>query len=823
MPDFTIKNLNAEEYHNTYLELVNAGEIMNGIPAEDKLKANIKDPRNSANHCLFDFFVMANYGVAFKDIPKLTLGKLPGHDRNKYFEEFKKFVHNTPLKTTDEFGREVVHPENAKKWGEMLNKANKKISEYRIPDINLTDPKQITKHKEEVAYLAKVGTEMVQVGQQLNEKLNNPQLNKGFVEGFGSVANMNKFHMNLYTLQDIINLTFRKVTRERDDKEEIDPLQRTAYKYFCEKNQKLYGGKTLEEFNKAYTKHTALGTLEASPFSLKRYNKLPQDEKDAIKGYLMDNKPLPDKMKAEIEQSFKYMEDAGYSLSAGTDVQQDMNEASRKANLEEHMKPLMKDGKVPEVKELTEEQKDAAIEGFDGYFTPAYAFYFATTAMAAGGKDQFDLIKIGDKTAREFCAEKYNEDRIFGQDTEFAKLSVAKQEEYMKLSVMCAMADPAVEITCNDIIENDKGVIEEKKTSFSSGKFREELQKKQNAEPEHVTKNKKRLNDVREVSDELYQLMNDVDFNLFGKGSNAFNEMKKEIKALKKFTDEKFMRDKNGKQDLNPEEVLLQEEALLDAQYKALTKIKAYLDYKQDQFEKEPNRRNDPKRQKHEQPRIKNSIKMISKLDLEYLENKKYVMGLENKLRMSLGQQLDQAGKDREDPDKSYPASIKKSVDLIFALDGKRWEGKEDGKAVEHLKKLTEGMTIHYTDKKITEIGLNKEHPGYNIIQKALHDENAHYVDGKFGKRELIPAKTYNNKELIDMAVKEKKIKLKVDWPDVKSREQHNNELIDYRTNLWSQQTKKALDHTEMYNDQDKALVAGKELKGKLPEGPIAK
>lgn len=73
------------------------------------------------------------------------------------------------------------------------------------------------------------------------------------------------------------------------------------------------------------------------------------------------------------------------------------------------------------------------------------------------------------------------------------------------------------------------------------------------------------------------------------------------------------------------------------------------------------------------------------------------------------------------------------------------------------------------------------------------------------------------------MAVKEKKIKLKVDWPDVKSREQHNNELIDYRTNLWSQQTKKALDHTEMYNDQDKALVAGKELKGKLPEGPIAK
>ena len=816
MPDFTFKNLNAEEYVNTFKALNVAGQIMEGIPEQDNLNANITDPRPAANQCLFDLFVMANYGVAFKDIPKLSLNQLPGHNRSIYFEEFKKFVHETPLKTTDEFGKEILHPENAKKWGEMLNKANKKISEYKIPNINLSDMKQVNEIKEEMAYLGKIGTELVQVGQRLDDKLNNPQLNKGFVEGFGSVANMNKFRMNIYTLQDIITLTFRKCSQARPDGEPIDPLQRTAYKYFCEKNQKLYGGKTLEEFNKAYPKHTALGTIESTPFSLKRYDdKMPLEDKKAIQDYLQGNKPLPEKMKKEIEESITFMEDGFYTGSAGHDVQSELEEKSRKETLDKYMKPLMKDGKAPEVKDMTKEQKEAAIEGFDGYFTPAYAFYFATTAMVAAGKDQFDLIKIGDKSAREFCAQKYNEDRIFGQNTEFAKLSVPQQEEYMKLSVMRAMSDPAAEVTCYDVVAGQNGTIEETKTAFSSKAFHEELQKKQNAEPEHVTRNKKRVADMKAVSDELYNLMNEVDYNLFGKGSDQFDEMKKEIKALKKFTDEKYKTDKNGNF------YLITEEELLDAQYKALTKIKAYLDYKQDQFDREPNRRNDPKRQKREQPRIKNSIKMLSKLECEYLENKKYVMGLENDLRKLFSQKLDEAGKERLNPDTSYPANIKKSVDLIFALDGKNWEGKEDGKAVDYLKKITSSMNLKYDPERIKAIGMDENHPGRDIIQKALKDEIPRYENGKFGKKTLIEAKTYDNKELISMAVKEKGIKLKVDWPSVKSREQHNIEVNDYRKNLWSQQTKAALDHTELYNDQDNALVASKQPKDKLPDGPV--
>ena len=122
------------------------------------------------------------------------------------------------------------------------------------------------------------------------------------------------------------------------------------------------------------------------------------------------------------------------------------------------------------------------------------------------------------------------------------------------------------------------------------------------------------------------------------------------------------------------------------------------------------------------------------------------------------------------------------------------------------------------------EIGLNQDHPGHDIIQKALKDENARYENDKFGQKKLIEEKKYSNKELISMAVKDKGVKTKVNWPEVKSLESHKIELHDFRTDLWSQQTKESLNHKEMYNDQDKALVQAKQAGVKqndIPKGPV--
>lgn len=810
MPKITYESMGYSEHLESRKTMKNLGAELEQISMQDRLNVNMHDPRANSNNCLFDLFVMANYDIAFKDIRAFQKNELQGHDKAKYFEEFKKFVETSPLHTVDEFGRTINHPENAKKWGEMLHKANQKISEYKLPDCNLFDPRHYGKYNDEVTYLSKIGTDYVQVEEKLINALKDPDLAHGFVEGFGSVKNMNQFHTNIYTLQGIMNLTFKpdgNITPEKN------ASFFALYKYTSEKMRPVYAGKTVKEFCQAYPKADALTLIKSYPFALQPFESFSPDDQKAIQDYLEKDVPLPKNITDQLDEIFRVANDEVFPDSIGANVEQELSNPAKLKVLEESIKPLMDAETLPEVKDMTPEQKKEALEGFDSVFTPAYTFSFTVVNQNSIDKEPFDLIKIGDQTAKEFCAEKYKNDKIFGENTKFEELSVPQQEEYMKLSIMRAVANPAVEVKCHDLILDNQGKLVESEAKFTSKTVHDDLKK----EPEYVAKNRQRVQDAKNLSNELVNLVNEVDFNLLGQGSQAFKDMKKEVAALKKFTDQKFNLDSKNKIPLNVSE------ALLDAQYKALTRIKDYLEYKQEQFNREPNRRNDPKRQVREQPRIKNSIKMFDKLQTAYIDNKKYVMERENELRTYLGKKLDEAEKERKDPDASYPANIKKSVDLIFNLDGKRWEGKEDGKAVEHLRKLTDGLKLKYTADDIKQIGLNKEHPGYDIIQKALKDEIAHHEVNENGQKKLIEEKKYTNKELISMAVKDKGIKLKVDWPEIKGREAHNREIHSFRMDLWSQQTKESLNHKEMYNDQDKALVQAKQAGAKqndIQNGP---
>ena len=811
MPKITYESMGYSEHLKARESMKNLGAELEQISEKDRLNVNMHDPRANSNNCLFDLFVMANHDIAFKDIRAFQKNELQGHDKAKYFEEFKKFVETSPLHTVDEFGRTINHPENAKKWGEMLHKANQKISEYKLPDCNLFNPREYGKYNDEVTYLSKIGTDYVQVEEKLINALKDPDLAHGFVEGFGSVKNMNQFHTNIYTLQGIMNLTFKpdgNITPEKN------ASFFALYKYTSEKMRPVYAGKTVKEFNQAYSKADSLTIMKSSPFAMQPIESFSPEDQKAIQDYLEKDVPLPKNITDQIDEIFHAANDEVYPSSIGFNVEQEFGNPGKLKTLEESIKPLLNAETLPEVKDMTPEQKKAALDGFDSTFTPAYTFSFTVVNQSSIGKDPFDLIKIGDQSAKEFSAEKYKNDKIFGENTKFEELSDSQKEEYMKLNIMRAVADPSTEVKCHDLELDGQGKLVETKVKFSSKKVHDDLKK----EPEYVAKNRQRVQDAKNLSNELVNLVNEVDFNLLGQGSQAFKDMKKEVAALKKFTDQKFNLDSKNKIPLNSSE------ALLDAQYKALTRIKDYLEYKQEQFNREPNRRNDPKRQVREQPRIKNSLKMFDKLQTSYLANKKYVMERENELRTYLGKKLDEAEKERKDPDASYPSSIKKSVDLIFKLDGKRWEGKEDGKAVEHFKKLSEGLKLNYTADDISEIGLNKEHPGYEIIQKALKDEMPHYENGKHGQKILIEEKKYSNKELISMAVKDKGVKTKVNWPEVKSLESHKIELHDFRTDLWSQQTKESLNHKEMYNDQDKALVQAKQAGVKqndIPKGPV--
>ncbi len=128
---------------------------------------------------------------------------------------------------------------------------------------------------------------------------------------------------------------------------------------------------------------------------------------------------------------------------------------------------------------------------------------------------------------------------------------------------------------------------------------------------------------VREKTQMIYGLADQADFFLMGKGSPAFDEMKEAIDKLAVYAQKKYQ---INKRDLIPEETRRE---LLTKTLEAISKTKAYLQYKQEQFRQDPDRRNHPDRQKHEQPRILASIQALEELEKFYFEQSLAAPGLQ--------------------------------------------------------------------------------------------------------------------------------------------------------------------------------------------------
>ena len=133
------------------------------------------------------------------------------------------------------------------------------------------------------------------------------------------------------------------------------------------------------------------------------------------------------------------------------------------------------------------------------------------------------------------------------------------------------------------------------------------------------------INAARAMAEELFNDIEQVDFNLLGSGSKEFDAMKKSVKEFKQFACEKYHVNRNG--EITPE----MQKKLLEKTQNSLESIKTYLYYKQEQFDKDPARRDAAGRQKHEQPRILKSIGMFEKLSRFYLQQSMTKPGWEYK------------------------------------------------------------------------------------------------------------------------------------------------------------------------------------------------
>lgn len=782
--------IGAREYID-YVKKEGYGDELNAIDNKALISVGMDDARANSLNCIFQLYVMANHNVALKDIYKFENGKMPEHDKKKYHQEFKKFVEEHPIYIKDDKGNMTYNTKNAKIWGEMFNKANGKINEYKLPAFNIADPIEAAKNKEEMTMLTRIGTDLVQVTEHIFGKLHNPTVNNAFVEGFGSIANLNKFQNNVVALQSLKNSSFYPILKEASLANDLNTM--ALRKYFVEKNKDKFAGKSIEEFSKSFPLHNMLNTISATPFTaFQTFSKRTEAEQDMIINYLKNNGELSEELKAEMDASIQAMESTYIEGMKHTEHIEEFGRATDRGDFDRVLEPLKMDGKNTPIKLMNKLQLKNAVEGFNGTFGSYFSGGSAVVFTESAGKDIYDLVTVNGKTAKEYSAERYTIDPLYEGKSEFNELSEAQKEEYMKIAVMRAAATGEDTVAMHDIALNEKGEI---KVSTEPAYTVETLEQKTH---------RKRIDEARKTSDAICKWVKDVDYNLLGQGSNQFDEMLKAVTNLKKYTDTKLTPDKNG---LIPFEV---DEELLDKQYETLEKIKAYLDYKDDQFGKEKDRRNDPGRKKHEQPRVTAAINSFDALEANYMKNQTQVNQREVNLRNSLIKNLDRQEKIWQADEDEYQRCLAKSVDLIYNIDAKKWKGKEEGKALEHYKKFSEGLPAEYNNDIASKILIDEKHPGRSIIYNAKME---------YGQSE----KKYTAEELLKKVKENTPIENKVTWPEGKKPEAHKNDVTKYKTNLWSQATKLEKKATNLYNAEDKLIAATKEPKNKIPDGSIVK
>ena len=130
------------------------------------------------------------------------------------------------------------------------------------------------------------------------------------------------------------------------------------------------------------------------------------------------------------------------------------------------------------------------------------------------------------------------------------------------------------------------------------------------------------LENIYSKTDDLVTALNAVDFNLAGTGSDAFNKMKTTIKKYQAYTREYYVPD--IKTHLISEDM---HREFLGKTLETIQSIRGYLDYKADQFKREPDRRNSDRRQKREQPRILAAVSMLEDMEKFYFEQSLSIPG----------------------------------------------------------------------------------------------------------------------------------------------------------------------------------------------------
>ena len=205
---------------------------------------------------------------------------------------------------------------------------------------------------------------------------------------------------------------------------------------------------------------------------------------------------------------------------------------------------------------------------------------------------------------------------------------------------------------------------------------------------------------MKKQVDEIYKAMKKVDYFMFGKSSDEFNEMMESVSQLKEQMDR--MTDYSDTPNADRLAVFG------DLVAKSTDKIIGYLNKKQDDFDKDGTRRDSKDKQTREQNRIQTAIESYEKLIGIYKQTKKtfedeYIPGIKEKIKEELASEE----KVRSNPDISlnkYKASVAKSFFLVGLERGNTLNMPETRSMKDYVERMSDYKVPHMSDKETSKV-----------------------------------------------------------------------------------------------------------------------
>lgn len=261
----------------------------------------------------------------------------------------------------------------------------------------------------------------------------------------------------------------------------------------------------------------------------------------------------------------------------------------------------------------------------------------------------------------------------------------------IKSEKVAGFIDTAMDTPLSNI---ELGVVKLRELERNEARAKEELQQAEkpfdiNDVPVQIDGNKL----IKTVKD-IKKSIKDVDYFMWGTSSKQFNEMLESLEDLEKYTEKNV----SSSKEISVDEL----KHLYSRVAVSLQSVNSYLQRKEGQLNENKDRKEDKRKQKHEQPRIQASINAEKKLnDILLGFESGLIAAVKGNVQKELKTKLDNEEKIRSNvntTDSDYKRSILRSIDLTQKMHDSYYHITSNENFDSFVTRLNNSFRTNYTD-----------------------------------------------------------------------------------------------------------------------------